>query len=369
MTAGPFRLAAYALRDGLILSGFCATLALARLLAGPLRRRVALGLFISANKGLILAHDAPGALRLRARILKARDPRLKLFHRLGGAAARRLLAGAPERLRLYCWGYADIEILGSDLSAPGRPVYRLETGLLGHGAAQGDAVVSYVLDTRAPYFDGRRPTDLEELLEAYPSGDWRRLPDTRRFVEEARESRFQKYAGIDAALDAPVTAQDTVVVGQVSGDMALQATTLAVPDNVSLVARAVAEAQGTGIWYKAHPFNRANAAECAEIARRFPEVRMLGAGVSFAQVAHLRPTVYVLTSGAGLEAALRGCRVVCFGAAYYAGWGATEDRVSLPRRRNRLTAEDIFFVTMHEYARYFSRRTLETLPARAALSS
>ncbi|WP_118138500.1 hypothetical protein [Oceanicella sp. SM1341] len=369
MRVRPLRLAAYGLRDALLLCGFSVTLLFARFAAGPLRREVALGLFVSANKGLILAHHAPRALHLRARVLKARDPALTLFHRLAGRVARGLLARAPERLRIYCWGYADVEILGADLSRPDHPVYRLETGLLGHGAAQGGSVVSYVVDARAPYFDGRRETDLEAMLGAYRSGAWAEDPATRRFVEEARASRFQKYAGASAALDEPVRPEDIVVVGQVTGDMALRATTLAVPDNVSLVERAVAEAGSARIWYKGHPFNPFNAVECAEIARRFPDVRMLGPAVSFAEVAHLRPTVYVLTSGAGLEAALRGCRVVCFGAAYYAGWGATEDRVALPRRRNRLTAEDIFFVTMHDYARYFARSTLETLPAEAAVAA
>lgn len=351
------------MRDAYALTLFVLIVALSRLVAA-LGRQTALAFFVSGNKKLILRHAAPGSWRFRARLLKPRFPVQRGIRRFGARFLRWALANPPDALALYCWGYADREIFGFDLSELGAPVFRLETGLLGYGAAQGGDVISYMVDSTAPYFDGSRPTDLERRLNAYRAGAWRDSASSRSFVDWARLSRFQKYAKASGRLNRRLTPEDTVVVGQVTGDMALQATPKAASGNVDLVVKAAAELGLRGrVFYKAHPFNTANEAEIAEIRRRAPQVELIDASISFAEIAHAGPTVAVTTSGAGLEAALRGCRVVCYGAAFYAGWGATEDRVDIPRRVNQLTIEDIFYVTMHDYARYFERATLKTLSA------
>lgn len=53
-------------------------------------------------------------------------------------------------------------------------------------------------------------------------------------------------------------------------------------------------------------------------------------------------TVYVGTSGMGLEALLAGKKVVCFGAPFYAGWGLTDDRQTIPHRQRQRTLVEIF---------------------------
>lgn len=52
--------------------------------------------------------------------------------------------------------------------------------------------------------------------------------------------------------------------------------------------------------------------------------------------------VYTVTSQMGFEALLLGKEVHCFGMPFYAGWGATHDRLTCPRRAKRRTAEEIF---------------------------
>ena len=44
----------------------------------------------------------------------------------------------------------------------------------------------------------------------------------------------------------------------------------------------------------------------------------------------------------GFEALLLGKEVHCFGMPFYAGWGATHDRLTCPREGKRRTAEEIF---------------------------
>ena len=60
----------------------------------------------------------------------------------------------------------------------------------------------------------------------------------------------------------------------------------------------------------------------------------------------------VLTSLAGSEALLRGLKVVCWGAPFYAGWGLTEDRVALPRRQARPDLDTLVAGALIAYPRY-----------------
>ena len=63
--------------------------------------------------------------------------------------------------------------------------------------------------------------------------------------------------------------------------------------------------------------------------------------------------VWTMTSGTGFEALLRDLRVITFGAPFYAGWGLTEDRGTIPARRG---ADVSLFGLVHaaliDYPRY-----------------
>ena len=52
------------------------------------------------------------------------------------------------------------------------------------------------------------------------------------------------------------------------------------------------------------------------------------------------------------EALLRGLKVVCWGAPFYAGWGLTEDRVALPRRQARPDLDTLVAGALIAYPRY-----------------
>jgi capsular polysaccharide export protein len=76
--------------------------------------------------------------------------------------------------------------------------------------------------------------------------------------------------------------------------------------------------------------------------------------------------VHVLTSLAGFEALLRDRRVVTYGHPFYAGWGLTDDRVPLPRRRRRLTLDELVAGVLFLYPTYVSRTSGRfTTPERA----
>ena len=63
--------------------------------------------------------------------------------------------------------------------------------------------------------------------------------------------------------------------------------------------------------------------------------------------------VYAVTSQMGFEAALAGKPVRCFGAPFYAGWGATIDEAPVARRTARRSAAQIFAAAYLRYPVYF----------------
>jgi capsule polysaccharide export protein KpsC/LpsZ len=64
--------------------------------------------------------------------------------------------------------------------------------------------------------------------------------------------------------------------------------------------------------------------------------------------------VWVVSSGMGMEALLRGLPVRCYGAPFYAGWGLTEDRREVPRRGRTRSVVELFHFAYIESCRYYS---------------
>ncbi len=77
--------------------------------------------------------------------------------------------------------------------------------------------------------------------------------------------------------------------------------------------------------------------------------------------------VYVVTSQMGLEGLLARREVVCFGAPFYAGWGLTDDRVAILRRKARPSLEQLFAAIYFDYSRYISPETCREISFEAAV--
>jgi capsular polysaccharide export protein len=63
--------------------------------------------------------------------------------------------------------------------------------------------------------------------------------------------------------------------------------------------------------------------------------------------------VHVMTSLAGFEGLLRGKKVTCYGAPFFAGWGLTEDKGAPPNRRGiPRPLDNLIAATLILYPRY-----------------
>ncbi len=263
-----------------------------------------------------------------------------------------------EKLIFVNWGYSSYERLSFLPETLGFANRFVENDLFGFGRDQERPIVGYVVDRQRPYFDGRGPTDLEQNLNDYVSGSWKSDPDAVAFLDAMRAAKMHKFSQFSDTADELVVAQeDLVIFGQVEGDAAWVMNATSVSTNVELVAKAIDTVSGCrNIYYKPHPKHRTWPKDQLEITSRFPQVRQVDPKVSFKSMLVNRPSVFVNTSGTGLDAGLAGCRVYVAGLAFYAGWAATTDVGPVTSRRtNKLTFEDIVVVICSQYSRYFFR--------------
>ena len=261
-----------------------------------------------------------------------------------------------EAPHLVVWGRKDRAAIGIDLDACCQHVARCEVALLPNPFPNARRKFSgYVVDYGGPYYDGSAETSLEVALNVLRPGWWERDAEAISFLEEFRASAVTKYMSA-AAKDAELPSEDDLLVlGQCTGDHSVIYTAGSVKGNLDLIETALSDTRaGQKVIYRAHPKNPANEVELAVIRERFKDrISLMDPAISFVQALSNKPHVVTMTSGAGLEAAVRGCRVTCHSVAFFSNWGFTWDMTPCPRRMNRLSAEDVFLYFYMRHSRYF----------------
>lgn len=249
-------------------------------------------------------------------------------------------------------------------------VVRVEDGFLRSVGLGAELVspLSWVMDARGVHYDATRESDLERLLErtAFSSELLERAARLRqRIVTEG----ITKYNTGRGAWSRPFTPARVILVpGQVESDASLRLGAPAIHTNIGLLSAVREKNPRAYIVYKPHPdvaagIRRAGVTErealrwCNEIV---PDVCM-----------HLLlkevDEVHLLTSLTGFEALLREKPVTCYGLPFYAGWGLTQDTLGEPRRRRRLSLDELVAGALILYPRYISRSSGERITPEAAL--
>lgn len=273
----------------------------------------------------------------------------------------------------------DLLLWGATPPPPALPpevrVVRVEDGFLRSVGLGADLTrpLSWVMDTRGIYFDPRKPSDLEVMLQKgdFPEALLQRAAALRRQLVQAGLS---KYNLIGTPWQRPATPRPVVlVVGQVETDASIATGTQDIRTNIGLLQAVRQQRPEAWLVYKPHPdveagLRRRGAHE--EQARSWAdEVLLQGA---MAQILPLVDEVHVMTSLAGFEALLRERPVVCHGQPFYAGWGLTTDRHPHPRRTRLLTLDQLVaaallrypvYVAPHSRRRCTPEEALQTLAA------
>ena len=257
----------------------------------------------------------------------------------------------------------------------GLPVWRLEDGFLRSVGLGSDftAPGSLVLDTSGLYFDSGSPSDLEKLLNEHDCrpGEIQRASRLRRRILDSGVSKYTLEGERQGAhgFERPPGRRSVLVVGQVEDDESVKRGCAAVSTNTELLQAARKARPDDWIVYRPHPDvasgNRQGEIDpvaCAGCADAVDAGGSIGACIDAVDEVH------VMTSLTGFEALMRGRDVVTWGAPFYAGWGLTDDRMSVPRRTRRRTLDELVYLALIEYPRYIDIDSGEFVTAETMVS-
>ncbi|RTR05124.1 capsular polysaccharide biosynthesis protein [Halomonas nitroreducens] len=268
--------------------------------------------------------------------------------------------------RSLCWASRD----DRDLRDAGRHAWRMEDGFIRSVGLGVDLArpLSLVVDARGIYYDARRPSDLEHLLNHTPFDDdlRQRAAALRQRLVRLRLSKYNVAGGQVPTL--PTDRRIVLVPGQVESDASVAHGSPDIRSNRALLSAVRADNPDACIVYKPHPDVLSGA--------RIGQLDEASAGLYDVDASHADITglldrvdeVHTMSSLTGFEALLRGRRVVTYGMPFYAGWGLTEDHRACHRRQRRLALEELIAGVLILYPLYVDPATRQLCNAETAVS-
>ncbi len=288
--------------------------------------------------------------------------------RFGSQRAAETALAKGEVDALVTWSFRKAPAVSADVE-----LWRLEDGFVRSVGLGSDYTPpgSLVVDTSGLYFDAGAPSDLEKLLNDYectPSEVLRASRLKRRIVEAG----VSKYGGgsVGKTPSRPADKKVVLVVGQVESDESIRRGCFEVATNAALLQATRKHGPNDWIVYRPHPDvvsgNRKGAVDAGTLAACADAI---DTSSSIHATLESVDDVHVMTSLTGFEALLRGRRVTTWGAPFYAGWGLTEDKQSVPRRRRRRTLEELLYLAFIKYPRYVDIATGEFVSVEALIDT
>lgn len=260
--------------------------------------------------------------------------------------------------RAVVWGRRGPRDLEARCQAEGVPLVRMEDGFLRSVGLGADltAPASLVLDRTGMYFDPRKPSELEDILQGWTFSDQDRAR-ARALRERIVLGRLSKYnpAGSSSPLSLEARGRPVLLVpGQVEDDESVVSGGAGIHTNGQLL-HAIRQARPDAfLVYRPHPDvvsgNRKGQLSAEDEAR----VDQVASGMTLESCFAVADEVHTLTSLVGFEALLRGLRVSVYGQPFYSGWGLTNDRVPVPRRTRKLDLDELTCGALLLYPRYYS---------------
>ncbi len=256
-----------------------------------------------------------------------------------------------------CWGYTESIFVRLYAKTKGINILRMEDGFLRSSAfgATHSTPYSLVLDSKGMHYNPDVPSDLEEMLNTHDFTE-AELKEAGECLELFKRLRLSKYnpaiIGNDIAVGVK-SRRKIAVLGQVDNDMAMRLGNTDGWKMIELIRLAKIENPDADIYYRPHPDIYHGYRRSRLIYRSVEKYcRIASPDIPLVDFIESVDHVYTITSLSGLEALIRGIKVTVVGAAFYAGWGVTDDRVSFPRRNRKVTLDELFAAVYIKYPRY-----------------
>jgi len=279
-----------------------------------------------------------------------------------------------------------------------QPYLTLEDGFLrsvGLGVNKSPPL-SIVIDDLGIYYDATQPSRVENILNNHyqnlpdlppfqplnsalsataqdPLNDNHLLCRAKACIDQIISNKLSKYNDSPELNLGTKNRYRVLVVDQTAGDLSIQYGQATAKSFNTMLQAALDEHPEAEIIIKIHPDVIAGKKQghLAGISGT-DRIRLISDNSNPIHLLQQVDQVYVVTSQLGFEALMLGKAVTCFGLPFYAGWGLTDDRKTLPRRRKKRTVEQLFAAAYILYAHYVNPETgdrcdIETVIAHLAL--
>jgi capsular polysaccharide export protein len=261
----------------------------------------------------------------------------------------------------------------------GLPILRLEDGFLrSFGTGDHYPALALVADDEGIYYDSTRSSTLESLLASsidllndtaadlalakslvrtHRLSKYNHSPDCGLQIREnCSHCRYSENKGVMAE----TFAKAVLVIDQTMGDLSVALGGADATTFTLMLAAARVENPLATIYVKTHPEVTSGrkagylSETQDEVAANGQRTVVLRQAINPLSLIEQMDRVYVVTSTMGFEALLAGKPVSVFGMPWYAGWGATDDRQTCPRRTRQRTVDELFAAAYFHYSHYLN---------------
>lgn len=256
----------------------------------------------------------------------------------------------------------------------GKPLVLIEDGFL-RSVSPGprQTSFSFVFDKTGIYYDATRPSDLENLIVTSTSKTNPAHKRAKQGLKSLRSTALSKYNNGTTTL--PVALQEkpnkpggrVLVIDQTHNDASVFYGLANAQSFDDMLAAALEENPDAEIIIKRHPEVASGSKQGYFDKVSQENIHIISSALNPWTLIDAVDKVYVVSSQFGFEALLAGCKVICFGAPFYAGWGLTDDRIAIPRRTARPSVEHLFSAVYFDYLQYISPYTNERISFELAL--
>ncbi len=265
-----------------------------------------------------------------------------------------LKAGLDTNSLVYIWGKKEYLELQKWCDENSVNIIRVEDGFIRSVGLGSDLTRPYslVFDDVGIYFDTTSPSRLENILN-YHKFSSSELEAAKKLKDILIDSKISKYNDDkDGIISSKNGKKIALVIGQVEDDASVRIGADGMK-NIELLEQARLNSPNSHIIYKPHPDvvsgNRIGLVDIDQALKYCDEVLE---GVSMPTLLDLADEIHTMTSTSGLEAILRGKRVICYGRPFWAGWGLSDDKKPQPRRYRSLSSDELVAGAYLLYPKY-----------------
>ncbi|EAI8767551.1 capsular polysaccharide biosynthesis protein [Campylobacter coli] len=271
--------------------------------------------------------------------------------------------------KIFIWGKKyDKTLLAKDFS---NEIFLVEDGFLRSVFLGSDLTrpFSLIIDSKGLYVDPSKPSDLEDILQNHIF-DESLKQRAKKLITMIMQNKFSKYNGLKhEKLNFNTNKKIILIPAQVEDDASMILGGAGY-DTLKLLQSVRKANENAFIVFKPHPDvlsgNRKGLKDKDIILKYCDEIIE---NVSIDSAINACDEVHTITSTSGLDALLRGKKVVVYGKPFYAGWGLTQDLHHISRRTRILSLEELVAGVLILYPRYIHPKSKNLCEVELALDT